>query len=100
MLSGRFDSVRDLLRVIRNKKHHYQELDPALKAVLGPLPDGYCQYFRYMLDDVICTMGSHWRMYAMATGIPPTMPPSIQAGFPQPRHARLPVCGPERGARR
>lgn len=38
--------MRDLLRVIRNKKHHYQELNPDLKAVLGAVPDGYASYFR------------------------------------------------------
>eukprot|EP00123_Amoebidium_parasiticum_P004971 comp16226_c0_seq2/m.13925 comp16226_c0_seq2/g.13925 ORF comp16226_c0_seq2/g.13925 comp16226_c0_seq2/m.13925 type:complete len:365 (-) comp16226_c0_seq2:80-1174(-) len=39
-------SIRDLLRCIRNKKHHYQELNPDLKAVLGSLPEGYVGYFR------------------------------------------------------
>eukprot|EP00124_Ichthyophonus_hoferi_P001609 Ihof_evm9s88 gene=Ihof_evmTU9s88 len=39
------DSIRDLLRCIRNKKHHYQELSPELKEVLGVLPNGYSNYF-------------------------------------------------------
>ncbi|PWZ03630.1 hypothetical protein BCV70DRAFT_154574 [Testicularia cyperi] len=38
-------SVQDLLRAMRNKKHHYQDLPPSLKKVLGPLPDGYLGYF-------------------------------------------------------
>lgn len=39
------NSVRDLLRVIRNKRHHFHELPPVLKATIGPLPTGFCQYF-------------------------------------------------------
>lgn len=35
----------DLLRVIRNKKHHYQDLPEALRKGLGGLPDGYLSYF-------------------------------------------------------
>ncbi|SAM84556.1 uncharacterized protein UBRO_05840 [Ustilago bromivora] len=38
-------SVQDLLRAMRNKKHHYQDLPPTLKKILGPLPDGYLIYF-------------------------------------------------------
>ena len=39
------DSLRDLLRVIRNKHNHFRELPDALQAKLGPLPDGFlrCQ---------------------------------------------------------
>ncbi|CAI5483766.1 unnamed protein product, partial [Closterium sp. Yama58-4] len=36
-----FHSVRDLLRVIRNKCNHYRELPPELQELLGPLPDGF-----------------------------------------------------------
>lgn len=38
-------SVQDLLRAMRNKKHHYQDLPPMLKKILGSLPDGYLNYF-------------------------------------------------------
>ena len=38
-------SVRDLLRAIRNKKHHYMDRPPEVQNVLGPLPDGFLQYF-------------------------------------------------------
>ncbi|KAI9366074.1 kinase-like domain-containing protein [Zopfochytrium polystomum] len=37
--------VRDLLRALRNKKHHFQDLPPEAKRVLGTLPDGFLQYF-------------------------------------------------------
>ena len=37
--------LRDLLRVIRNKSHHYRDLPPAVQALLGPLPDGFLRYF-------------------------------------------------------
>ncbi|ORY45805.1 hypothetical protein LY90DRAFT_384816 [Neocallimastix californiae] len=38
-------SVRDLLRSLRNKKHHYQDLPDYVKEALGPIPDGFLEYF-------------------------------------------------------
>lgn len=38
-------NVRDLLRAIRNKHHHYAELGPDLQKSLGQVPDEYLQYF-------------------------------------------------------
>ncbi|KAI8621051.1 protein kinase and ribonuclease [Chytriomyces sp. MP71] len=38
-------TVQDLLRAMRNKKHHYQDLSTELKGVLGDLPDGFFSYF-------------------------------------------------------
>ncbi len=35
------DSLRDLLRVIRNKHNHFRELPEQLQAKLGPMPDGF-----------------------------------------------------------
>jgi serine/threonine-protein kinase/endoribonuclease IRE1 len=39
------ESVRDLLRSLRNKKHHYQDLPDYVKEALGPIPDGFLEYF-------------------------------------------------------
>jgi serine/threonine-protein kinase/endoribonuclease IRE1 len=41
----RGNSVRDLLRVLRNKKNHYRDLPDDLKAQLGPMPEGFLEYF-------------------------------------------------------
>lgn len=38
-------SLRDLLRAIRNKKNHYQDLSSELKDLLGPITDEYLMYF-------------------------------------------------------
>lgn len=38
-------SVRDLLRAVRNKRHHYRELPAELRQALGHVPDGFVQYF-------------------------------------------------------
>lgn len=38
-------SVRDLLRAMRNKKHHYRELPVDVQETLGTLPDGFVRYF-------------------------------------------------------
>lgn len=38
-------SVKDLLRALRNKRHHYRELDEDLQKSLGAIPDEFCRYF-------------------------------------------------------
>lgn len=38
-------SVKELLRAIRNKRHHYHELDPKLQESLGSIPDEFVNYF-------------------------------------------------------
>ncbi|KAJ1301123.1 hypothetical protein OPQ81_003536 [Rhizoctonia solani] len=38
-------SVQDLLRALRNKKNHYQDLPENVKRHLGPLPEGFLSYF-------------------------------------------------------
>lgn len=40
-----FSSVRDALRVIRNKKNHFADLPHDVKNMLGPLPHGFLAYF-------------------------------------------------------
>ena len=40
-----FCSVRDLLRVIRNKRHHYRDLPEEVQRELGPMPSGFLHYF-------------------------------------------------------
>ncbi|KAA8547604.1 hypothetical protein F0562_004033 [Nyssa sinensis] len=41
----KFDSVRDLLRVMRNKLNHYRELPIEIQEILGPVPEGFEGYF-------------------------------------------------------
>ncbi|XP_047313550.1 serine/threonine-protein kinase/endoribonuclease IRE1a [Impatiens glandulifera] len=41
----KFNSVRDLLRVIRNKLNHYRELPTQIQELLGPVPEGFDSYF-------------------------------------------------------
>ncbi|XP_036445565.1 serine/threonine-protein kinase/endoribonuclease IRE1 isoform X1 [Colossoma macropomum] len=38
-------SVRDLLRAMRNKKHHYRELPEEVQETLGSIPDDFVSYF-------------------------------------------------------
>lgn len=40
----KYDSVRDLLRVIRNKLNHYRELPTDIQEVLGSVPEGFDSY--------------------------------------------------------
>ncbi len=53
-----YSSVRDLLRVIRNKKNHYQELPEELQEHLGHLPRGYLEYFTSRYPNLLLEMYS------------------------------------------
>lgn len=46
-------SVRHLLRAIRNKKHHYRELSDGLKENLGDIPDGFMNYFSSRFPELL-----------------------------------------------
>lgn len=39
------DKVMDLLRALRNKYHHYNDMPPELQLQMSPLPNGFYQYF-------------------------------------------------------
>ncbi|KAF9589091.1 hypothetical protein IFM89_018822 [Coptis chinensis] len=41
----KFESARDLLRVVRNKLNHYRELPKEIQEILGPVPEGFDGYF-------------------------------------------------------
>ncbi|XP_047954674.1 serine/threonine-protein kinase/endoribonuclease IRE1a-like isoform X1 [Salvia hispanica] len=42
----RFHSVRDLLRVMRNKLSHYREIPAEIQELIGAVPEGFDRYFR------------------------------------------------------
>eukprot|EP00210_Caulerpa_lentillifera_P007123 g6815.t1 len=50
-----FTSLRDLLRVIRNKHNHYRELPASLKQAMGAIPDGFCNYFVNRFPNLLMT---------------------------------------------
>ncbi|XP_077279454.1 serine/threonine-protein kinase/endoribonuclease Ire1 isoform X2 [Temnothorax americanus] len=58
--SYRGESVRDLLRALRNKKHHYRELSPKAQESLGEIPNEFTEYwtsrFPCLLGHVWCAM--------------------------------------------
>lgn len=39
------NSVRDLMRALRNKKHHYHELSADMQAILGAVPGDFTRYW-------------------------------------------------------
>ncbi|KAM0790703.1 hypothetical protein ACM66B_004560 [Microbotryomycetes sp. NB124-2] len=70
-------SVRDLLRVLRNKKHHYQDLPEPVRRNLGDLPGGFLSYFTTRFPDLLlhvyATVETHLRdepMFASTFKIP------------------------------
>lgn len=36
-----YSCLRDLLRVVRNKRNHFREMPENLQQLMGPVPDGY-----------------------------------------------------------
>jgi serine/threonine-protein kinase/endoribonuclease IRE1 len=40
-----YAAVRDLLRVIRNKSHHFRDLPSDVQAILGAPPEAFLNYF-------------------------------------------------------
>lgn len=46
-----YSSLRDLLRLVRNKRNHYRELPAGVQALLGPLPEGY---YRWVPGGGVC----------------------------------------------
>ncbi|XP_076627174.1 serine/threonine-protein kinase/endoribonuclease Ire1 isoform X1 [Colletes latitarsis] len=55
--SYRGESVRDLLRALRNKKHHYRELSPEAQENLGDIPDKFTDYW---LSRFPCLLSHVW----------------------------------------
>uniref|UniRef100_A0A671LQQ4 Serine/threonine-protein kinase/endoribonuclease IRE1 n=1 Tax=Sinocyclocheilus anshuiensis TaxID=1608454 RepID=A0A671LQQ4_9TELE len=60
------NSVRDLLRAMRNKKHHYHELPPEVQTALGEVPDGFVAYFTSRFPRLL--LHTHSALSICATG--------------------------------
>ena len=58
-------SIRDLLRVIRNKSHHYRDLPQDMQILLGDLPSGFLGYFHTKFPLLIVEVYSHIRRYCL-----------------------------------
>ncbi|KAG9472051.1 hypothetical protein GDO78_021525 [Eleutherodactylus coqui] len=76
-------SVRDLLRALRNKKHHYRELPEEVQETLGNVPDEFVCYFTSRFPGLLLhtylamQLCSHERLfqpYYVQEPIPSTVP--------------------------
>ncbi|KAL2916325.1 bifunctional endoribonuclease/protein kinase ire1 [Polyrhizophydium stewartii] len=45
--------VQDLLRAIRNKKHHYQDLPANVRKIVGPMPNEFWSYFETRFPNLL-----------------------------------------------
>ncbi|KAL3514882.1 hypothetical protein ACH5RR_027599 [Cinchona calisaya] len=59
----KFDSVRDLLRVIRNKLNHYRELSKDIQGILGQLPEGFDSYFSTRFPKLLIEVYKVFHLY-------------------------------------
>lgn len=48
----------DLLRALRNKRNHYNDMPEHLKANIGGVPDGYLQYWAVRFPSLL--INCHW----------------------------------------
>jgi serine/threonine-protein kinase/endoribonuclease IRE1 len=50
------EKLMDLLRAIRNKYHHYNDMPETLQAKMNPLPDGFYRYFNSKFPKLLMEM--------------------------------------------
>lgn len=43
----------DLLRALRNKRNHYEDMPDSLKKTIGPLPDGYLAFWAHRFPNLL-----------------------------------------------
>lgn len=48
----------DLLRALRNKRNHYNDMSDHLKATIGGLPEGYLSFWTVRFPSLL--MSCHW----------------------------------------
>ncbi|XP_042545749.1 serine/threonine-protein kinase/endoribonuclease IRE2 [Dipodomys spectabilis] len=75
-------SVRDLLRAIRNKKHHYRELPAAVRQALGPVPESFVKYFTQRFPRLLLHTHRAMRSCALESLFLPYYPPMSEAMEP------------------
>nr|XP_020040033.1 serine/threonine-protein kinase/endoribonuclease IRE2 [Castor canadensis] len=76
-------SVRDLLRAIRNKKHHYRELPAEVQEALGQVPDSFIQYFTQRFPQLLLHTHRAMRSCALESLFLPYYPQASEAREPQ-----------------
>lgn len=72
-------SVRDLLRAMRNKKHHYRELPAEVRQTLGQLPAGFIQYFTQRFPRLLLHTHGAMRTCASESLFLPYYLPALEA---------------------
>ncbi|EDQ89538.1 uncharacterized protein MONBRDRAFT_32345 [Monosiga brevicollis MX1] len=63
-------SVVALMRAMRNKRHHYQEMAPELREYLGAIPSGFLQFFTSRFPFLICHVYNRVRASSLADETP------------------------------
>ena len=51
-------SVLDLLRALRNKKNHFEDIPPSVKEKCGPLPEGYLNFWSRRFPNLLLSCWS------------------------------------------
>uniref|UniRef100_A0A8C6A7W8 non-specific serine/threonine protein kinase n=1 Tax=Marmota marmota marmota TaxID=9994 RepID=A0A8C6A7W8_MARMA len=77
-------SVRDLLRAMRNKKHHYRELPAEVQQALGQVPDSFVQYFTQRFPRLLLHTHRTMRSCASESLFLTYYPPAAEAREPCP----------------
>ncbi|KAG7210888.1 hypothetical protein KM043_012369 [Ampulex compressa] len=67
--SYRGESVRDLLRALRNKKHHYRELSPEAQETLGEIPEKFAEYWLSRFPSLLSHVWSAMQAFRTEPGL-------------------------------
>lgn len=81
-------SVRDLLRAMRNKKHHYRELPTDVQETLGSVPDDFVSYFTSRFPHLLIHTYLAMRTCATERSFLPYYSPAMQLAQTQLQHVR------------
>jgi serine/threonine protein kinase len=79
------DSLRDLIRFIRNKVSHFRDNSPEIKVLLGSMPDGLYNYFGSRFPRLLMALYSFTIMYLRTE-------PLLQKYFPDGLSAEQMSC--------
>ncbi|KAM4829679.1 serine/threonine-protein kinase/endoribonuclease IRE2 [Thomomys bottae] len=90
-------SVRDLLRAIRNKKHHYRELPTAVRQALGPDPESFIKYFTRRFPRLLLHTHRAMRSCALEGLFLPYYPPVSEVTEPHQGPGGTGAAGRHRG---
>ena len=85
----KFSSVRDLIRLIRNKSHHFLDLEDAIKTQVGSSLSGFIRYLQQLFPNlllhvytaIVCSTPTSSAVCAEKGCLPASSPDSFEGKY-------------------